>query len=221
MRGTAFQSLTDLSIGIQVKGLIYGFDHEEEPDYYKYHGGQIFKYSYLTNKSERDTLSEAEQQELESLQEMIPQQYLDDFIGRREVNQGINHYVLELAQYGIIDHLIILLDDNSQYGFSPREQQMMICRTQELGIMDRVMIYPEKQNYLRKGKQVALGDEQPATVAIRFGHCLDEVQAILATKMNSTVAQYLGDIKEGRIGLENVHFPWIRMFEIGFELTID
>ncbi|GAA0133642.1 DUF4127 family protein [Paenibacillus sp. YSY-4.3] len=395
---------------------------EEEPDYYKYHGGQIFKYSYLTDKSERDTLSQAEQQELESLQEMIPQQYLNDFIGRREVNQGINHYVLELAQYGIIDHLIIPLDDNSQYGFSPREQQMMICRTQELGIMDRVMIYPgadeigctmfsyifcqlknykpeifvrysstqgpfikpkyedrslnesvkshltasgammvdhsfetplvlvvhspavdqagmaeqipfkdrhrsyfseihyreiveAMQNYLRKGKLVALGDVATCnggdsvlmnllkqrglldqltayagwntsgntlgTVIAHFiiityymeraeseiknkdivqesrkfyyhrvvedfiyqslvrqdmlendlpglnasyyviGHCLDEVQAILAAKMNSTVAQYLGDIKEGRIRLENVHFPWIRMFEIGFELTID
>lgn len=52
-------------------------------------------------------------------------------------------------------------------------------------------------------------------------HCLDEVQAILAAKMNSAVAQYLGDIKEGRIRLGNLHFPWIRMFEIGFELAID
>lgn len=72
----------------------------------------------MTDKSERDNLSDAEQQELDGLREMIPRQYLNDFIERRAVNQGINHYALELAQYGIIDHLIIPLDDNSQYGFS-------------------------------------------------------------------------------------------------------
>ncbi|MFD3257848.1 DUF4127 family protein [Paenibacillus lentus] len=404
---------------------------EEEPDYYKFHGSQIFKYSYLTDKSERDSLSDSERQELESLQELIPKQYLNDFIERRAVNQGINHYALELAQYGIIDHLIIPLDDNSQYGFSPREQQMMICRVGELGIMDRVMIYPgadeigctmfshifcEFKNYkpevyvrysstkgptikpkyedrslnesikshltaagavmadhsfetplvlavhspavdqagmaeqipfkdrhrsyfseihyreiveaieayLRKGKWVALGDVATCnggdpvlmnllkqrglldqltayagwntsgntlgTVIAHFiiisyymeraetgnentagtgndmvkdiihasrkfyyhrlvedfiyqslvrqdmlendlpglkasyymlSHCLDEVQAILDDKMNRAVTQYLGDIKEGRIRLENLHFPWTRMFEIGFDLSLD
>ncbi|WP_068780868.1 DUF4127 family protein [Paenibacillus sp. GM2] len=390
---------------------------EEEPDYYKFHGGQIFKYSYLTDKSERDGLSEAERRELENLQEMIPKPYLHDFIERRVINQGINHYALQLAKDGIIDHLIIPLDDNSQYGFSSREQRRMICRVEELGIMDRVMIYPgadeigctmfshifcqlknykpeifvrysstqgptikpkyedrslnesikshvtasgalmtdhsfetplvlvvhspaidqagmaeqipfkdrhrsyfseihyketveAMQNYLRKGKLVALGDvaicnggdpvlmkllkqkglldqltayagwntsgNTLGTVISHFiiisyymgqaenniihesrkfyyhrlvedfiyqslvrqdmlendlprlnasyyliGHCLDEVHAILAAKMKSAVVQYLGNIKEGQIRIENLHFPWVRMFEIGFELEID
>ncbi|GJM78906.1 hypothetical protein HMSSN139_14020 [Paenibacillus sp. HMSSN-139] len=34
---------------------------EEEPDYYKFHGGQIFKYSYLTDKAEQEVLTPAEQ----------------------------------------------------------------------------------------------------------------------------------------------------------------
>ncbi|MEF2964900.1 DUF4127 family protein [Paenibacillus sp. M1] len=115
---------------------------EEEPDYYKFHGGQIFKYSYLTDKSERSQLSEAEHAELEQLKAAIPPEYLNDFVGRRAVNQQVNHYTLKLAHEGVIEHLVIPLDDNSEYGFSPKEQSLMICRVEELNIMDRVLIYP-------------------------------------------------------------------------------
>lgn len=394
---------------------------EEEPDYYKYHGGQIFKYSYLTDKAERDRLNDNERMELEQLKTLIPEPYLNDFVGRRGVNQQVNHYTLKLAEEGIIDHLIIPLDDNSEYGFSPKEQQMMICRVEELGIMDRVMIYPgadeigctmfahifcelkqykpeifvrysstkgplikpkyedrslnesvkshltasgavladhsgdtpfvlivhspavdqagmaeqipfkerhrsyfseihyreiveRMEAYLQKGKHVALGDvatcnggdpvlinllkkkglldqltayagwntsgnalgtviahfviisyylERPESAAypeivresrkfyyerlvedfiyqslVRqdmleqdlprldasyyvIGHCLDEVQGILTEKMNRAAEQYFGDIPEGRIRLQRLHFPWKRMFEIGFELDIE
>ncbi|MDN4067066.1 DUF4127 family protein [Paenibacillus vini] len=394
---------------------------EEEPDYYKYHGGQIFKYSYLTDKAERDQLNDNERMEIEQLKTLIPEAYLNDFVERRGVNQQVNHYTLKLAEEGIIDHLIIPLDDNSEYGFSPKEQQLMICRVEELSIMDRVMIYPGADEigctmfahifcelkqykpeifvrysstkgpfikpkyedrslnesvkshltasgavladhsgdtpfvlivhspavdqagmaeqipfkerhrsyfseihyreiverldaYLQKGKHVALGDvatcnggdpvlinllkkkglldqltayagwntsgntlgtviahfviisyylERPESAAypeivresrkfyyerlvedfiyqslVRqdmlehdlprldasyyvIGHCLDEVQGILAEKMNRAAEQYFGDIPEGRIRLQRLHFPWKRMFEIGFELNIE
>ncbi|MFH5181798.1 DUF4127 family protein [Paenibacillus sp. TAB 01] len=394
---------------------------EEEPDYYKFHGGQIFRYSYLIDKSERDRLTEQERQELSQLKQLIPDKYLNDFISRRRINQQVNHAVVEWAGQGLIDNLIIPLDDNSQYGFSPREQQQLICKVQELNLLDRVMIYPgadeigctmlanvfcelkqykpeiyvrysstkgpsikpkyedrslnesikshltaagavmadnssetalvlmvnspavdqsdmaeqipfrdrhrtyfseihyreflaSMQSYLRKGKRVALGDvavcnggdlvlmnllkqqglvdrltayagwntsgntlgtvishfiiisyylEQPDSERnswrigesrkfyyhrivedfiyqsivrqdmlahdlpglqasyYSIGHCLNEVQTILAAKMNRYTAQYLADIQEGTVELRSLHFPWTRMFEIGFELSID
>lgn len=397
---------------------------EEEPDYYKFHGGQIFKYSYLTDKSEQDGLTEGEQQELKKVTSQIPEPYLNDFIGRRAVNQQVNHYTLNMAKQGTLDHLIIPLDDNSQYGFSRREQQRMICAVDEMGLLNKVMIYPgadeigctmlshifcelkqykpeiyvrysstkgpmikpkyedrslnesvkshiiasgavmadhsaetsrvlivhspavdqmdmaeqipfkdrhrsyfseihyreiveAMQAYLRKGKLVALGDvatcnggdpvlmnllkenglldrltayagwntsgntlgtviahfvifsyyvensERTADADVsrilaesrRFyyhrivedflyqslvrqdmlehdlpglsasyyeiRHCLDEVEAILTKKMNRAVALYLSDIQDGTIRLEKLHFPWTRMFEIGFELSVD
>ncbi|WP_334077356.1 DUF4127 family protein [Paenibacillus sanfengchensis] len=393
---------------------------EEEPDYYKFHGGQIFRYSYLTDKEKRDRLSEAEREELERVKALIPPEYLNDFVGRRQVNQQVNHHTLELAREGVIDHLVIPLDDNAEYGFSPKEQQLMIGRAWELGVMDRVMIYPgadevgctmfshifceikrhkpeifvrysstkgpfikpkyedrslnesvkahltaagavladhsgetplvlivhspavdqagmaeqipfrerhrsyfseiqyreiveAAETYLRKGKHVALGDvatcnggdpvliqllrskglldrltayagwntsgnalgtviahfvivsyylEHPEQTAgietfresrkfyyerlvedliyqslvrqdmlendlpglnasyYEIGHCLDEVQTILEVKMKWLTAEYFQDIREGEIRLARLHFPWTRMFEIGFDLEL-
>lgn len=115
---------------------------EEEPDYYKFHGGQIFKYSYLTDKAEQEVLTSAEQRELEDVTRLIPEAYLSDFLERRAVNQQVNQHALTLVREGVIDHLVVPLDDNSQYGFSRAEQQMMVCRVVALNVLDKVLIYP-------------------------------------------------------------------------------
>ncbi|WP_068784777.1 DUF4127 family protein [Paenibacillus phocaensis] len=115
---------------------------EEEPDYYKFYGGQIFKYSYLTDKAEQGALTPAEQQELDDVTRLVPQAYLSDFLERRAVNQQVNQHTLTLVHEGIIDHLVIPLDDNSQYGFSRAEQQMLVARVEALNVLDQVLIYP-------------------------------------------------------------------------------
>ncbi|MGG6314287.1 DUF4127 family protein [Paenibacillus macerans] len=394
---------------------------EEEPDYYKFHGGQIFKYSYLTDKAEQEALTPAESRELEEVARLIPEAYLSDFLERRAVNQQVNQHALTLVREGVIDHLVIPLDDNAQYGFSRAEQQMMVCRVESLNVLDRVLIYPgadeigctmfarifgELKNYkpeifvrysstqgprikpkyedrslnesvkshltaagavmadhsaetdlvlivhspavgqaemaepipfrdrhrsyfseihyreiteamgayLRKGKLVALGDvatcnggdpvlmnllqqqglvdrltayaawntsgnalgtvvahlviasyyadrwelgesaqgyEESRTFYYHrlaedllyqslvrqdmlvndlprlnasyyvLEHCLEQAEAILAEKMNRAAALYFEDVREGDIRLGGLHFPWRRMFEVGFELTIE
>lgn len=115
---------------------------EEEPDYYKFHGGQIFKYSYLTDKADQEALTPAERRELEEVTRLIPEADLSDFLERRAVNQQVNQHVLTLVREGVIDHLVIPLDDNSQYGFSRAEQQMLVCRVEALNVLDKVLIYP-------------------------------------------------------------------------------
>lgn len=340
---------------------------------------------------------------------------------RRAVNQQVNQHALTLVREGVIDHLVVPLDDNSQYGFSRAEQQMMVCRVEALNVLDKVLIYPgadevgctmfarifgelkqykpeifvrysstlgprikpkyedrslnesvksqitaagavltdhsaetdlvllvhspavdqagmaeqipfqerhrtyfseihyrefaeAMEAYLRKGKLVALGDvatcnggdpvlinllqqkgqldqltsyagwntsgntlgtvvahlviasyyanrwaqgelakayeasrvfyyhrlaedflyqslvrqdmlanDLPGLNASYYvlEHCLGQAEAILAEKMNRAVAHYFADIKEGRIRLSGLHFPWRRMFEVGFELTIE
>ncbi|WP_059044433.1 DUF4127 family protein [Paenibacillus rubinfantis] len=395
---------------------------EEEPDYYKFYGGQIFKYSYLTDKAKQEALTSEEQQDLENVMRLIPKAYLSDFVERRAVNQQVNQHVLTLVREGVIDHLVIPLDDNSQYGFSRAEQQMMVYRVEVLNVLDKVLIYPGADEvgctmfarifgeikqykpeifvryssthgpfikpkyedrslnesvkshitavgavladhsaetdlvllvhspavdqagmaeqipfqerhrsyfseihyreiaeamgaYLQKGKRVALGDvatcnggdpvlmnllqqqgrldqltayagwntsgntlgtviahlviasyyadrwvqgelaeayeasrrfyyhrlaedflyqslvrqdmlanDLPRLNACYYTleHCLEQVEGILAEKMNQAVSRYFADIKEGRrIRLNGLHFPWRRMFEVGFELTIE
>ncbi|UQZ83780.1 hypothetical protein SK3146_02987 [Paenibacillus konkukensis] len=394
---------------------------EEEPDYYRLYGKAIFRYGYLTDKREREGLSDAEERELDHLQRQIPDGVLRDFIGRRRVNRQVNQHVIELAGQGVIDQLIIPLDDNALYGFSSREQQRLVCRVQELKLLDRVLVYPGAdeigctmlanifcrckgykpeiyvrysstqgplikpkyedrslnesvkahltaagavmadnsaetelillvnspaadqgqmaeqipyaqrhrsyfseihyrefaealQAYLRKGKRVALGDvavcnggdavlmdllkqqgllasltayagwntsgntlgtviahliiasygmklgdaaERSAVLRasrtfyygrliedfiyqsivrqdmlvhdlprlnagyFNIGHCLEEAQRIAAAKISRCMEYYLPDAEEGRLVLSNIHFPWVRMFEIGFDLTIE
>jgi len=394
---------------------------EEEPVYYQYHGKQIWQYSWLTDKRERDTLTEEEAQRLEEVTQLIPSEYLNDFIARRAVNQAVNHYAVELTKQGKIDNLVIPLDDNSQYGFSPSEQRKLVLKVQELNLMDKVLVYPGADEvgctlfarifceikeytpeiyvrysstlgptikpkyedrslnesikshltaagavmadnsaetdlvlmvnspatnqlevaeqipfaerhrtyfseihyrefveairlYLRKGKQVALGDVATCngsdlvlmellsscklldrldayagwntsgntlgTVIAHFiihsfyakhpceskeqarimqasrtfyyhrlvedfgfqaivrqdmlaedlpnydasyyviRHCLDELHVILRERMNRFIAHYLSGMRDGQIRIEEVHFPWVRMFEIGFKLEL-
>ncbi|KKI92097.1 hypothetical protein WQ54_10980 [Bacillus sp. SA1-12] len=132
---------------------IYGFNlimrtpayssSEEEPDYYQLHGREIFRYGWLTDKMEREELDAEETQELEMIKnEKVPADILADFLGRREVNASINHKVIDLVKEDTLDLLIIPLDDNSKYGYTPKEQRKLIYRVEELNLFDRVSIYP-------------------------------------------------------------------------------
>ena len=131
---------------------IYGFNlvmrtpsyssSDEEPDYYEQYGRHIFKYGWLTDKAEKDGLSEDEQNELLTVKEDLPDTVLDDFLRRRETNHQINQLSVDLVEKGIIDHLVIPLDDNSHYGYTSREQRKLTFKIEELNLADRVLIYP-------------------------------------------------------------------------------
>ncbi|WP_217561071.1 DUF4127 family protein [Paenibacillus sp. GbtcB18] len=115
---------------------------EEEPDYYADYGRELFLYGWYTDKKEQEALTDEEERIFAGILDKIPQDVLEDFTGRREINAFINRTALELAEEGIIDYLIIPLDDNSQYGFSPLEQRALAILSEELDLTDRVAIYP-------------------------------------------------------------------------------
>jgi hypothetical protein len=115
---------------------------DEEPDYYETYGEQISSYGKLIDKEEQGRLTEDEEKRLLFLKQQIPSEVLSDFIGRRKVNSSINQYSIEMVLNGIIDFLIIPLDDNAEYGFSVMEQRGLVFKIEELGLMDQVAIYP-------------------------------------------------------------------------------
>ncbi|WP_405081459.1 DUF4127 family protein [Paenibacillus chitinolyticus] len=115
---------------------------EEEPNYYADYGRELFLYGWYTDKNEQEALTDEEERIFTGILDKIPQDVLEDFIGRREINAFVNRTALELAEEGIIDYLIIPLDDNSQYGFSPLEQRALAILSEELDLTDRVAIYP-------------------------------------------------------------------------------
>lgn len=96
---------------------------DEEPDYYEYYGRQLYLYGWLTDKAARGELTAAEEAQLQEVKDSLPDTYLDDFTSRRTVNSAINRDSIDLVSQGVIERLIIPLDDNSAYGFTAREQR--------------------------------------------------------------------------------------------------
>jgi len=115
---------------------------DEEPDYYAHYGHSIYRYGWLKDKQLSELLSDEEQNEWLQLQASIPSAVLEDFLQRRLTNAGVNEHIVSLVNSGIIDHLVIPLDDNSKYGFSPMEQRKLLITVEQFNLMDKVLIYP-------------------------------------------------------------------------------
>jgi hypothetical protein len=115
---------------------------DEEPDYYALHGADLHRYGWLLDKSDHGGLNTDESTQLDNIRQSIPESVLNDFIGRRKINTMVNGMSIELIECGVIDHLVIPLDDNSLYGFTSKEQRELLYRVESRNLMDRIMIYP-------------------------------------------------------------------------------
>ncbi len=99
----------------------------EEPDYYGEHGVNIFQLTALLDKQETDTLKPWEKLQLESLQNMIPDEILDDYFARRLKNLSATVNLLDFAADGTIDYFIIGRDDNSELSQTHRENRQLLA----------------------------------------------------------------------------------------------
>lgn len=115
---------------------------DEEPDYYAVHGTDLARNGWLQDKQAIDGLSEAERSEFDALLSRLPDPVLQDFIERRRTNTAVNNMAVDLVNEGIIDFLIIPLDDNAKYGYSSSEQRQLLYTIEEKGLLDRIHLYP-------------------------------------------------------------------------------
>ncbi|MEH7382303.1 DUF4127 family protein [Bacillus sp. JJ1533] len=115
---------------------------DEEPTYYEFYGENISTYGKLIDKETRSKLTETEVHKLTELKAEIPSDVLNDFIGRRKINTFINNASIELVDEGLIDSLIIPLDDNAEFGFSSIEQKVLVSKVEQLNLFDKIAIYP-------------------------------------------------------------------------------
>src|SRR5690625_3335147 len=131
---------------------IYAFDlvmrvpsynsDDEEPTYYKDYGARIHTYGALLDKQEQGLISEEESQQLAKLKKELPSDIMDDYLSRRKVNHQINHHSINLVKKGLINTLVIPLDDNAEYGFSASEQRTLMLKVANHTLFDKVFIYP-------------------------------------------------------------------------------
>ncbi|KIL36541.1 hypothetical protein SD71_07230 [Cohnella kolymensis] len=115
---------------------------DEEPAYYAQYGRRIHRFGWIEDKRSGGGLSESENEELAEITRTVPAEVLDDFTRRRAVNAEVNRHAIRLVRDGVIDLLIIPLDDNAEYGFSAMEQRQLIAHAESLEVSDRVHIYP-------------------------------------------------------------------------------
>lgn len=115
---------------------------DEEPDYYADWGREIFRKGYLEHLSEVQSLTADEQAELDDINNRLPQEVLDDYLGRRAINREANRLALEYVADGTIDFLIFPQDDSAPYGYTARDQQLVRAGIRERQLGTRVYMYP-------------------------------------------------------------------------------
>lgn len=115
---------------------------QEDPDYWENYGRAIWKYTWLLDKDSQGKASAEEQAEISVLREQIPEEYLKDFLDRREIDRHINLCSVELTREGIFDMLTIPKDDTAEYGYAAMDQAVVVEKVREYGLYDRVFVYP-------------------------------------------------------------------------------
>ncbi len=87
----------------------------EEPEYYQTYGSSIFQYTALLDKDISEGLTKDEQNQLITIRSSIPQDVLNDWMGRRRKNFDANSALIELARNDVTSYLVLGCDDNAPY----------------------------------------------------------------------------------------------------------
>ncbi|WP_411678344.1 DUF4127 family protein [Caproicibacter sp.] len=117
-------------------------DSHEDPDYWAKYGRGIWRIAYLTDKIGRGHASDEEKAELRRLDGTVPEEYLNDFLARREVDRFTNLRCVDLVKEGVFDVLTIPKDDTAEYGYAAMDQAAIAKRVRAGRVMDRVFVYP-------------------------------------------------------------------------------
>lgn len=113
---------------------------DEEPDYYKHSGRNIFLNGYYQNKKQLGIITLEEEQHWSSLS--IQEEHLQDFLQRRSLNKQINIFTLDLLEQGWIDFLVIPQDDASEYGYTALDQMDIRKIIRQKQLMLKAYMYP-------------------------------------------------------------------------------
>lgn len=132
--------------------LIYGFQllmrnpeyssSEEEPDYYEEFGREIHLYGVYEHKQSLGIITEHEQKEFARISKLVPKEYLEDYITRRDINSQMNEDFLKLVSDNVIDFAIIPQDDSSPYGFTALDQIKTRSLIESSNLELRTYMYP-------------------------------------------------------------------------------
>ncbi|RWZ54432.1 DUF4127 family protein [Halobacillus fulvus] len=115
--------------------------NEEEKEYWKDYGTDLWSLSYHAHRYER--LNQDEDRKLaEEMESKIPADIVKDYKATRAINFSVNLELMKYVEEGVLDHLVFPQDDTSEYGWNISEQEQLKKRARERMIGDSVFIYP-------------------------------------------------------------------------------
>ncbi|MFA7108189.1 MAG: DUF4127 family protein [Sphaerochaetaceae bacterium] len=114
---------------------------EEEPDYYAKYGEELFKIGVLKDKIIRDTITKEEKEEYIIKIKELPKEVIEEFLQRRRVNQKVNTMSMTLLKNGIIDFLVIPLDDCGEFGWAAIEQRQLRFQCLKEQLTNKIYTY--------------------------------------------------------------------------------
>lgn len=99
--------------------------------------------AWATLKDEVDNLGMTEKRpQLEALEAQIPADVREDYLATRARNHRVNLAMIEWAARGVFDFLVVGQDDATGNGPHRLESLALTARIAELGVADRVVLYP-------------------------------------------------------------------------------
>ncbi len=115
---------------------------EEEKPYWATYGSRMFRLSSLEHKIELGEADPAETAEQRGLRPQVPDEVYLDYRRGRARNHAVNLAMLDWAEEGVFDFLLLPQDDTDDYGWNVAEARSLQARIRSRGLADRAITYP-------------------------------------------------------------------------------
>jgi len=176
---TRWPRLRILAGGVIVR-VAHDDDPLEEKRYYGLHGAALRAYSEAFDRHARRP-DETHARRLREAEAEVPNEVLADWLATRERNHQLHLAALDLLAAGVLDHLVLTLDDTTAYGLAAVDRRRLAARADELGVWDRFDLYPG-------------ADEVPATLLARAL----APRAVVAVRLSARLGEAATTLYEDR-----------------------
>jgi hypothetical protein len=115
---------------------------EEEKPYWANHGRDMFRLSYLEDKTAHGAASDLEATERQALASTVPADIVADYRAGRTRNHAVNRLVVEWLAAGVLDYVVIAQDDTAPFGWNIAEARTLTELIAKQGLSERAIVYP-------------------------------------------------------------------------------
>lgn len=166
---------------------------DEEPDYYEECGEEIHLYGRYTHLEKLGKLTDSENNDFDRVKKAVKQEYIDDYLKRRETNLSVLMHALSYVKDSTIDYFIIPQDDAAVFGFTAMDQMVVRKYLKDNILHKKTAMYPS-------------ADDTGLTLLARAAAQLSQVRPRVYVHYSSSKGGMTIPIVEDRIVDETVKY---------------